>query len=186
MSKVVVSTEDDEIANIAKKLNAFIIKRPKKLATNTSQSIDVVKHAINFLERQDNLKIDFIVLLQPTSPLRTAEDIDKAISKYLKTECDSLVSVSESSHSPYFMYKLQKNFLKPLLKNNTKSTRRQDMPKTFQINGAIYITSRNMIMNKNILIGKNVLPYVMSKEKSIDIDSSLDLIAAEYLLRLRK
>ena len=84
------------------------------------------------------------------------------------------------------MYKLQKNFLKPLLKNNTKSTRRQDMPKTFQINGAIYITSRNMIMNKNILFGKNILPYVMSKEKSVDIDSSLDLIAAEYLLRLRK
>lgn len=186
LSKVVVSTEDIQIANVAKKFNACVIKRPKKLATDKSQSIDTIKHVIHFLEKQNKSKIDIIVFLQPTSPLRTTEDIDKAISKFIKSKSDSLISVSETTHSPYFMYSLKGNFLKPLLKTSTKSKRRQDMPKTFQINGAIYITSRELILKRNTVFGKKILPYVMDIEKSVDIDSPLDLILAEHLLKLRK
>ena len=186
LSKIVVSTEDQEIANVAKKYNAFIIKRPKNLATDSSQIIDVLRHAITVLEKLDNMKIEFVLLLQPTSPLRTSKDIDRAITKFLNSKCDSLISVTESNHSPYFMYKLKNNFLKPLLKRPTTSTRRQDMPKTYQINGAIYVTKRDTIMKKKNLFGKKILAYVMSPEKSVDIDSPIDLIMAENLLKLRK
>jgi len=186
LSSVVVSTENKEIANISKKYNAHVIKRPKKLATDISQTIDVLKHAVKVFEKIDDLQIDFVVVLQPTSPLRTAKDIDGAISKFLKTKCDSLISVTESSHSPYFTYKLKNNFLTPILKMPTKSTRRQDMPKTYQINGAIYIANRKLIMKKNTIFGKKILAYVMSAEKSVDIDSPLDLIVLKYLLKSRK
>jgi CMP-N,N'-diacetyllegionaminic acid synthase len=186
LSKVVVSTEDVEIANVAKKFDVCVIKRPKNLASDKSQSIDTIKHTIHFLEKQNKSQIDIIVFLQPTSPLRTTEDIDKAISKFIKSKCDSLISVNETSHSPYFMYTLKNNFLKPLLKISIRSKRRQDMPKIFQVNGAIYITSRDMILKKNTVFGKKILPFVMDVEKSIDIDSSLDLIVAEHLLKLRE
>ena len=176
-----VSTEDAEISEISKGNNAEVIERPDELAGDDSSSIDVILHVLDYLENRGELP-DLFVLLQPTSPLRTSEDIEASINSFLESDCDSLVSVCELDHRSLLNFSLEKGFL---VQNNNESlfnSRRQDIPTYYSLNGAIYITTPEFIRKNKSFYSDKTIPHVMSKEKSIDIDTSFDFKLAEFLL----
>lgn len=183
IDRVVVSTEDEEIAKITLAYGAEVIPRPLELAQDDTPSLPVYKHAINYLEQIENFHPDIIVILQPTSPLRTVKDIDRAIQKFLETECDSVVSVCEVEHSPHWIYTLEGDSLKPVIEGGEKITRRQDAPETCRLNGAIYVTYRDIIMEQNRVLGGDMRAYIMPVERSVDIDTGIDLKLAELLMK---
>jgi CMP-N,N'-diacetyllegionaminic acid synthase len=174
LNSVYVSTEDETISQVSQSYGIDVIKRPKKFAYDTTQGYIPIQHAIKYIESKHNQTIDIIVALQPTSPLRKFTDIDNAISKFIKNDCNSLVSVTDACFPPEFMYKIKNKKLDSILKTKLKSKRTQDMPKTYQINGAIYVTKKNFLMNYNSMLSKNPCFYIMPIERSIDIDSIHD------------
>ena len=176
-----VSTENKEIADISRNFGADIIDRPLELAKDTSSTVDVIFHALDYLEDNDLLP-ELFVLLQPTSPLRTSQDIEKAISLFLDNDCDSLVSVCELEHQYLLNFYLDNDYL---IQNNDASffsSRRQDLPKYYALNGAIYITTPDFIRKNKSFYSKKTIPYIMSKEKSIDLDTPFDFKLVEFLL----
>ena len=169
-----VSTEDENISKVSKSFGANVIKRPKLFAKDKTQGYVPILHAINFLENKNNESVDIVVTLAPTSPLRKAQDIDNAISEFLKNKCETLVSVTNSCFPPEFMYRTKNKKLIPILNTKLKSKRTQDMPKTYQINGAVYVTEKKFLLRHNSLLSKNPCFYIMPFERSIDIDSIYD------------
>lgn len=184
--RVLVSTEDREIAEITKGYGAEVVPRPVELAQDDTPSLPVFRQVIKYLEDVEDSHPDVVVLLQPTSPLRTAEDIDGAIEKFLHTNCDSIVSVCEAEHPPQWMYILEGDRLKPIIGGREKVTRRQDAPKVYRLNGAIYVTRSNVIIKQNTVVGHNTGAYIMPLERSIDIDTELDFRLTELLMRERE
>ncbi len=183
LSSFYVSTDDKKIKQISESYGSPVINRPKILARDTTQSIVSIQHAIKNIENFLKITIDVVVILQPTSPLRSFNDIDNAIQKFLKKKCQSLVSVTNVCFPPEFMFRIKKGKLNNILKTKIKSKRTQDMPKTFQINGAIYIATRKLIMEKNTVLSKTPYPYFMPIERSIDVDTLLDFKFTEFLLK---
>ena len=180
---VLVSTDDDLIAGIAKKYGAKVpFLRPAELASDTAKTLDVIIHAVKTLA---DLGFSFsdIVLLQPTQPLRTADDIDRAIECYYENSCQSLVSISEVDDHPLLIRSIEENRLKPLL-NVSSTCRRQDMPKYYRVNGCIYINPTSEI-SEETSFNDNVIPFVMDKSHSVDIDELCDLVMAKYYLEKR-
>lgn len=176
-----VSTEDEEISKISTSFGANVIERPFELASDTSSSIDVICHTLDFLENNDVLP-DVFVLLQPTSPLRSSKDIEKAINLFLKNDCDSLVSVCELDHQSLLNFSLKDDYL---IQNTDKSffnSRRQDLPNYYTLNGAIYITTPLFIRKNKSFYSNKTIPYIMSKNNSIDLDTPFDFKLAEFLL----
>ncbi|WP_110931104.1 acylneuraminate cytidylyltransferase family protein [Paenibacillus bouchesdurhonensis] len=184
IDEVLVSTDHDEIACISQTAGALVpFIRPKELSTDHAKSIDVVAHAIEYYERINSCSIDHIILLQPTSPLRTAEDIDAAWRVYLEMSADSLQSVVEVNDHPYYLRKVKDGLLINYDSNDYKENlRRQDLDKIFRVNGAIYIARRDLIMNKKTFVGEKNAAYIMSKEKSVDVDDNLDFSLAELIV----
>lgn len=184
INKVVVSTDDNEIAHISKQYDAEVIKRPNNLARDDSQTIDAVNHVITTLE-EDRYFPDIVVLLQPTSPLRTQKNVDDAIKLFIKNKgkCDSLVSVCEFEHSPYWSLKVEDGYLKPNFGNNYFKMRRQDLPKLYMPNGSIFISTKQILLTSKSFYKGNIIPYSMKTEESIDIDTMLDFKLAEIMLK---
>lgn len=177
-----VTTEDDEISEISKEYGAKVIDRPQELAEDTSSSVDVVLHALDYLEKNDELP-DFFVLLQPTSPLRTTEDIENAINLFIEKECDALISVCELDHTSMLSLTIENEFLVPNCDEEFLNKRRQDLPTYYSPNGAIYITTPKSLRENRTFIPKKTIPYVMPKERSIDLDGPFDFKLAEFLLK---
>jgi len=182
---VVVSTEDKEIAAISSKYGAEIVKRPAILTQDNSPTIDAVFHVLESLKIQDE-KQTVVVLLQSTSPLRNSLDIDNAIELFLKNECDSVISVCESEHPPFWAYNIDDQYLKPLFENNYLRMRRQDLPKSYMPNGAIYISTVDVLQENKSFNSSRTLPYVMPAIRSVDIDNELDFIVAESIISMSK
>lgn len=182
---VFVSSDDSEILNISKNNGAKIIKRPTHLATNDASTHDVILHAINTLNK--NNIYDLVILLQPTSPLRNEKHINEAYNLMLEKNSSSLISVSLPEKSPYKHLLInEKGFLKGIINNKMTFMNRQDLPKTYLPNGAIYIFSINDFLKKNRIPINKTVPYLMSKEESIDIDQYDDILIAEkYLKRIK-
>jgi N-acylneuraminate cytidylyltransferase len=180
--RVIVSTDDEEIAEIVKKFGAEVIIRPSELATDTAATIDVILHCLSSLEEQNDIP-DCIVLLQPTSPLRTVKDIDGAISEWVTQDCDSVISVCETDHTPYLSCTLGKKFLIPTFGEQYFKLRRQDIPQTFVPNGAIYIATPGYLKQKRTFYSDRTLPFVMPKERSVDIDTEIDIIVTEAIMK---
>lgn len=183
---VIVSTDDQEIAEISRKAGALVpFIRPAALATDYAKSIDVAVHAIEHYELVNNCRIAYLILLQPTSPLRTADDIDAAWDVYCKMDADSLQSVVETADHPYYLRNIEEGLLVNYDKYEQRiDLRRQDLEKVYRVNGAIYIANRDLIMNEKKFVGTRNAAYVMSKERSIDIDDLLDFRLAEMLLKI--
>ena len=179
---VIVSTNDKEIAGISKRYGAEVpFMRPKELATDEAKSSDVILHAINWTEENDK-PYDLVMLLQPTSPLRIKEDIDKAIELLFEKRADAIVSVCEMEHHPYWSNVLpedgcMKDFIKP-----EAARRRQELPAFYRLNGAIYLSYCNYLKQEKSFFGDKTFAYIMPRERSIDIDEELDFIVAEILL----
>ena len=180
---VLVSTDDAEIADIAKKYGAKVpFLRPKELASDTAKTIDAVLHSIETL-RKAGETFDSLVLLQPTSPLRTAEDIDKAIETFYQFNRQPVVSVSEVSDHPILSRTIEQtpngDRLKPLL-DGSSTVRRQDMPPFYRVNGSIYINPIEEI-SQTTSFNDNPVPFIMQKNRSVDIDEPIDLRIAEWI-----
>jgi len=186
LSDVIVSTDDKTILKISEKHSVNVLSRPKKLSTDSSTTTSVLFHTLNKLKKSKSVP-DIIVLLQPTSPLRNSIDIDNAITIFLNNSCDSVVSVTKSQHSPFWIYKTTKTgHIIPILKNSVKFTRRQDSPLFYHLNGAIFVTKTTSFFKNCSMFGKKILPYIMPYERSIDIDKNIDLKIAEFLLKTYK
>ena len=180
---VFVSTDDAEIADVSKKFGAKVpFLRPEELASDTAKTIDAVLHAIETL-RKAGETFDGLVLLQPTSPLRTAEDINRAVETFYESNRQPVVSVSEVSDHPILIRTIEDGRLHPLLQTGS-TVRRQDMPPFYRVNGSIYINPIEEI-NSTTSFNDNPIPFVMSPSHSIDIDEPLDLKIAEWITQTR-
>ncbi len=182
IDRVVVSTEDKEIAEISREYGAEIIERPKELAKDESSTIDAILHALEVL-KAENYNPDIIILLQPTSPLRNAEDIDSAIELFLNSDCESVVSVREVGHSPYWCFEIEDGYLKSLFGDEYLRMRRQELEKVYMPNGAIYISTPENLRKYKGFYCLRTIPYIMPPERSIDIDNEIDLMLAELLMK---
>ena len=177
IDSIIVSTDSDEIAEISRKYGARTpFMRDADISNDTSKSIDVVIDAIQRLS-DGGEDYDILVFLQPTSPLRTTSDIDLALEQFIEHKCMQLTSVVENDRYPLLIRSIDNDRLKPLLQKNS-SIRRQDMKKTYYVNGAIYIAKISEI-NENTSLNDGIIPYIMTKRNSCDIDDIDDLRIAE-------
>jgi len=185
IDRTVVSTDDTEIAEIAKAAGASVpFMRPPELASDTACSADVVIHALDYLESQKD-HYDYIVLLQPTSPLRTSADIDAALELCISKDANSIISVCETDHSP-----LWENTLPPdhsmigFINENIAKLRSQDLPTYYRINGAIYISKiDDFRVRRTFFVCERIYAFIMPKERSLDIDTGLDFSIAEAVMK---
>jgi CMP-N-acetylneuraminic acid synthetase len=184
IDRTIVSTEDKEIAKIAEKYGAEVIKRPKKLAKDKTPTIDVIFHVLNFLDKK-GYNSDIVILLQPTSPLRTTEDIIKAIEIFLKNDCESVVSVCKKKNI-FWSFEVVKGYLKPICDRDYLKKRRQDLNHVYTPNGAIYISTPQNLRKYRSFYSSKIIPYVMPVERSIDIDNEIDFMLAELLLKNKR
>tara|TARA_B100001769_G_C21966979_1_gene520228 strand:- start:46 stop:735 length:690 start_codon:yes stop_codon:yes gene_type:complete len=184
--QICVSTDSKKIKSVVEKTGLSVpFLRPIKIAKDNSSQREVVLHAIEYYENERNFKIDYIVLLQPTSPLRTSKDILNALKLYHK-DLDMIVSVKETKSNPYFVLfeEDNKHYLKKIKESNFVT--RQSCPKVWEFNGAIYIIKKKSILNNEIHNFSRVKKYVMDNYSSVDIDNILDFKIAEYILKTIK
>jgi CMP-N,N'-diacetyllegionaminic acid synthase len=175
LDKIIVSTEDKEIAQIAKKCGAEVpFLRPEELANDEAKSIDAIIHVIDELSSRGS-KYDYLVLLQPTQPLRKSWHIDEAIERIVDKEEESLVSVTKVTEHPILIRTIDENGKLKNLLNLNSTIKRQDFPEYYKVNGAIYINKLDENFSKNTSLNDNKLAYIMEREFDLDIDDPIDL-----------
>lgn len=178
---ICVSTDDKEIKSKAEQTGLTVpFLRPKELATDKAGSYEVLLHAVSFYEQQGYYP-DTLILLQPTSPFRTAKHIKEAIDLYTE-DLDMIVSVKETKANPYYVLREEdeNGFLKK--SKESEATRRQDVPKVWELNGAIYIINIKALKSKSLSEFTKVKKYVMDEISSHDIDTMLDWNVAEGII----
>ena len=176
---VVVTSDDAEILDISKKYKAETIERPDELASDISTTFDAIKHTIENCEQYD-----YIVLLQPTSPLRDEKHIDEAIELLKSKNADAVVSVCEMDHSPLWSNTLDDSLsMKGFLKDEVLNKRSQDLEKYYRLNGAIYICKTDKLLEEeSFFLKESIFAYDMNRESSIDIDEKIDFKIAEIIM----
>ena len=183
IDEIVVSTDSHIIKEVAVQYGAKVpFLRPELLSDDSAKSIDLVLHAIDFYMSY-NTYFDYVILLQPTSPLRTYAQIDEAIEKLMQSNGNSLVSVREADENPVLMRSIADGKLKEVISFQGPNLRRQDLPTFYIFNGALYINSIDMLVHKKSFIDEDTIPYVMSKESSVDIDTKLDAKLVEFIIK---
>ncbi|ADA66515.1 acylneuraminate cytidylyltransferase [Thermotoga petrophila RKU-10] len=184
IDKLIVSTDSEKIAKLAKSFGAEVpFIRPKELATDDAKGIDVILHAMNWFESRGEI-FDAVLVLQPTSPLRSHEDIIKAVEVFLEKKANAVVSVCEVEHHPLWANvlpddKSMDNFIRKEIRNKN----RQELPKYYRLNGAIYLARWNYLKNYKDWFHHKCYALIMPQERSVDIDSEVDLAVAEYFLK---
>jgi CMP-N,N'-diacetyllegionaminic acid synthase len=185
IDKVFVSTDDQGIADISEKYGANVpFLRPDILATDESNTISTVLYLLNELD-ECNEKYSHIILLQPTSPLRTTKDIDNSIELLQDSDSDAVVSVCEAEHSPLWCNKIPKDGdLSNFLDESVLNKRSQDLDTYYRLNGSIYLCNiKRLLKEKTFLLKSDCIAYKMKQERSIDIDNKLDLLQAEAQMK---
>jgi N-acylneuraminate cytidylyltransferase/CMP-N,N'-diacetyllegionaminic acid synthase len=183
IDKVIVSTDDLEIAQISREYGAEVpFLRPYELATDEARSIDVILHAMDWMEKKHGA-FNLILLLQPTSPFRNSEDIKTALDIFFKKNAKAVVSVCEAEHSPLWMNTLNDDLnMKDFIRKDILNKNRQELGKYYRINGAIYIAEWDYLKQNKTFFGDKTYAYIMPKERSIDIDTEMDFKFAEFLI----
>ncbi len=189
LDKVVVSTDDAEIAETAKKYGAEVpFIRPKELASDEAKSVDVALHALDFFKDQ-NYEFDYLILLQPTSPLRTAADISKSVEILTDNEstADSLISVGEISHGhPAIVQKIDhRGFLQPFGGARLNAVRRQDLVNAYLPYGAIFLAKVESLRKYGTFYQDRTLPFLLERWQHYEIDDIYDFTAAETILKAK-
>lgn len=184
---VMVSTDSDKIADISKQAGACVpYLRCPELSSDTASSADVVLDVIKYYESIDK-QFDAIILLQPTSPLRTTKDIINAISLYKEKNANAVVSVTECDHSPLWCNILANDLcMDDFISDEIKQLRSQDLPVYYRLNGAIYLVQSKVFIEQKSFIPKKTYSLIMKKNDSIDIDDELDFKMAKNILRENK
>jgi CMP-N,N'-diacetyllegionaminic acid synthase len=188
LDHLVISTDDPEIAEVGKKLGAEVpFLRPAELATDASTSMDVILHALRWLADNENYRPDYVLLLQPTSPLRTPTDIRESIKLALAKHADSVVSVCETHQHPLWMKGVnEEGTLVDLYPQSAAPARRQDLSPVFALNGAIYLALRTFLLSERTFISDRTYAYVMPENRSLDVDTPGDLYLANLILNDRE
>ena len=188
INKVILSTDSEEIAHVCKVYGGIEIPfmRPAELASDTSMIMDNYSYTFKRLKQEFNYIPDVIVVLQPTSPLRTVEDIDGAIEIYLEKNADSVISVMKTAVTPTRIREIspegvlrQHGADKVILKN------RQGYDTLYIHNGAVFVFKPSLLLEEKSYYSKKTFPYIMSEERSVDVDNQLDFDFAEFLLSKR-
>lgn len=183
VDRVVVSTDCDEIAHIAIANGADVpFMRPADIAGDTASTDSVILHLLSTFEPED--KVDAVVILQPTSPLRTSEDIDRALELLVEKQAEGVVSVCECEHSPFWSNSLPDDGnMGAFIREDIKGKRSQDLPTCYRLNGAVYaFTVDSIIANQGLSYTKSVFSIEMPVLRSVDIDHELDFKLAEVIL----
>jgi CMP-N,N'-diacetyllegionaminic acid synthase len=186
IDELMVTTDSMKIKKIAEKYGVNVpFLRPKHLATDTASSFDTVKHTINFYKYKLNRKFDYFILLQPTSPLRTTKNIDAAMHFLFEKKADAVISISKMEHNPLKSNTVPKNLsLKNFQPDHVKNKRMQDLETYYRENGAIYILNIDRFLReKTYFIKDNIFGYIMKQRHSIDIDTKLDFLFAETIIK---
>ena len=181
---ICVSTDSEEIKQVVEKYGLKVpFLRPDYLATDTATSDDVLIHAVNYYREQFGKNYNKLILLQPTSPLRTADDVEGAIKLY-RDDIDMVVSVMKS-HAPAVLCQDDEDGFVQLTYNQ-KALGRQQLPEMYEFNGAVYVMSVDALLEKKMAGFTKKVKYVMSKEHSIDIDDIYDFLQVEAILKYNK
>ncbi len=182
ISRIIVSSDDDEILTVAKEWGAETLKRPAELAADKSRSEPVVTHALQILEKEGTLP-KWIVYLQPTSPLRTSEHLNRAFTLLEEQKADGLISVCEGDNKFLKAYlTTPQGYLVGVANNDFPNWNRQDLPKIYMPNGALYIMRSRQFLDHPRFWNEKTIPFVMSAQESADLDSLEDIPAAEAAL----
>jgi len=186
INKVIVSTDDEEIAKIALDAGAEVpFLRPKELAEDATPDIPVLAHTLDWLSENQKYSPDIILWLRPTAPLRNRSDIESAIELLVESGADSVRSVCHSEHHPFWMKKMEGTKLLPFLPDieEKKYFRRQLLPPVFRLNGAVEVIRFTSFTRTGTMYGDDIRGYVMPIERSVDIDSEVDIIIADKILK---
>ena len=180
VDQVLVTTDDKDIAKISKKLGAEVqFPRPAELSGDHDILEDVLRYIINTYDSE--YQPDIVILLQPTSPFRTAKHINEALDLFLKSGADTVTAVHRVSEHPYYLWKLNGDQIEPFYSFEEQKASRHILPPFYIENGSIYIIKKDVLLNDG-LYGKRVIPYEMNLHDSIDIDDPIDLEWARFLL----
>lgn len=183
IDRLVVSTDDKEIAEVSEKYGAEIpCLRPETLSGDASPTVDSVIHMINYLKQNEGYIPTHVMLLQCTSPLRNYKHINEAVEKFKNSSKSALVSVCESEVNPYWTNVFDGDELKPFIKNGCEITRRQDLPSIYRLNGAIYIIRTDILLEEKTFQPSSLTGYIMDTYYSVDIDTELDFKIAEVIM----
>lgn len=186
IDRIIVSTDDAEIADVSRRLGAEVpFMRPAELARPDTPSLPVVQHGLRHAEQDGHLRYDWVLLLQPTSPLRSKDDICGALEIADQNEASAVVSVTSANHAhPAKLKLIEDGVLKPYLGDSLQQPARQDFGfDVYKTNGAIYLTRRDLLTVEGSFYGPRPHAFVMPPERSIDIDTRLDFEIAEFLWR---
>jgi len=182
---IVVSTDSDEIANISKEYGAEVFfKRDEKMASDSAGKLEVIRDAFVKSEKHYNKQFDYLIDLDATAPLRDIDDIINSFKQFLDDDNDNLITAMPSRRSPYFNLIEQDKDGKIFVSKQLDTTilRRQDSPKTYDMNASIYIWRRDTILNESSVFLQKTGLYIMPEERSIDIDSELDFKFVEFIM----
>lgn len=189
IDRVIVTTDDADIADVARKYGAEVpFIRPKHLAQDNSMALDAYLHAVDFLQEKDGVAITKFMVLLPTSPFRTSQHIDDAIQLFDTTQAETLISMSEVEIPPTWYYELDNNLRVTNAGFGTGNcvANRQESKSYYRPNGAIYILDYDMLKNERSYYCDNTVAYIMDYVSSVDIDTIDDFEYAEYLLRKKE
>jgi CMP-N,N'-diacetyllegionaminic acid synthase len=180
IDKVIVSTDCEEVGAVSKKQGTLTIDRPEELAIDSATTFDVVKNTMDRI----NESFDYIILLQPTSPLRDSKHIDESIELISIKKADAIISVSMTEHSPLWCNTLNNNEeMSNFISNDIKNKRSQDLDDYYRLNGAIYIcNSTRLLYEKTFFIKDNIFAYKMERIFSVDIDEEIDFLLVGLLM----
>ncbi len=182
IDRLILSSEDEEIIEVAESYGCEVpFRRPRNLALDTTHGIEPTLHVLEQIPGYD-----YVVVLQPTSPLRISDDIDKCIEKLNECEGVSCVSVTEPPHSPYWMYLLVKDEqMQPLIPEYAMIPRRQELPTVYSLNGAVYVADSRWLQKSKNFMSDQTIAYIMPKYRSYDIDNEEDFLLCEWMMRER-
>ena len=186
VDRVIVSTDSEKIARIAREYGAEVpFMRPADLATDNSPEWLSWQHGLKYLENTDGCLPDLMLSIPTTAPLRNVNDIDKVIDEYKKSDTDIVIVVTESHRNPFFNIVKEgvDGYINLLGSGDEVISRRQDCPKTYDITTIAYALRPSFVLNKNSIFEGRVRQVIVPKERSIDIDTLLEVEIAEYMIK---
>ncbi|WP_084154156.1 acylneuraminate cytidylyltransferase family protein [Citrifermentans bremense] len=188
LERVIVSTDDEEIAAVARALGAEVpFLRPAELARDATPHIDVIEHALLFLADSEGYRPEYVCTIQPTSPLRTPADLDQMVLLAYEKRADAVIAVSEAHDHPYLVRKMDMDgLLSPFMEAPIPYLRRQDLPPAYFVNGAGFVNRVCSLLEERTFYPPNGFGYAMPMERSLQIDTRLDFDLVEFLLLRRR
>ena len=183
IDKLIVTTDNKKIAKIAEAAGAEVpFLRPKKISRDDSPSIEYVKHTLDFLSSNQLYIPDIVLILQPTSPLRTSNTIDRSIEMLRKSNASCILGVSKIKNHPFLSFWYKGQYLKPFKKNFQKYYQRQKFPELYYPTGSIYTFWRETVKKYNSVYGPKIKPMIIDDITRIDIDEEFDFVMCETII----